>query len=417
MKSQKNIWIVVLVAAGFLLVLYFIFSDKHKRKYNWSENYKVKSREPFGTAFIYAMLDEQHDKSVLVDDKPMREVLNDSAKYDSGSNYVFIGADMHLSEQDSRAILDYVGRGNCAFIGSMYFPDQLMEEVYSDECDAWNNYFDHNDTVAVFNFFHGQLEKDTGYRFVYRVAGEPERYNWRGISGDYFCDSSYSMAPVGYRDSFYTNFACMPYGKGRFYMFSTPVVFTNYFMKDTVGLDYAGLVFSHLNKGPIVWDEYSKLTRLANNHGVDTSTPLSYILSQKSLRYAWYLLLLGAVLYLFLVARRRQRIIDVIEPNTNTSLSYVNTISALYFNHSNHAALAKHKMKYFLAHVRNKYNISLSGGKKEEIEALAKKSKVPVADISKIFRMYERISPLTDITEGTLMEFHYALENFYNQSK
>ncbi|MFN8287049.1 MAG: hypothetical protein U0V74_09870 [Chitinophagales bacterium] len=417
MKSPKTIWIVVLATAGLFLVLYFIFSDKHKRKYSWVENYKVKSREPFGTAFIYEMLDGQHAKSKLVDNKPIHEILGDSTKYDTGSNYVFVGADMHLSSQDARAILDYVDRGNCAFIGSMYFPDKLMEEVYKGECDEWYNYFDHNDTAAEFNFFHGQLEQDTGYRFVYRVAGETERYNWRGISGDYFCDSSYSMAPVGYRDSFYTNFACMPYGKGKFYMFSTPVVFTNYFMKDTVGLLYADLVFSHLNKGPVIWDEYSKLPRLANNHDVDTSTPLSYILSQKSLRYAWYLLLLGAILYLFLVARRRQRIIDVIEPNTNTSLSYVNTISALYFNHSNHAAIAKHKMKYFLIHVRSKYNINLHGEKRESIEALSKKSKVPVNDINKILRLYERIAPLTDITEGTLMEFHYALENFYNQSK
>lgn len=420
MNSKGNIALIVVVAAVLLLVLYLVWAgNDDKQKYVWKENYKVKSREPFGCDFIYKLLDNQHPKSLLSDEKPIREVLRDSARFDTGVNYVFIGADMYLNDGDSRAVLDFVGRGNTAFIGSLYFPDRLMEEVYGGECDEWNNYFDDFDTAARLNFFHEGLRTERGYKFTFRVANHATRYNWRGISGNYFCDSSISMAPVGYRDSFYTNFAYMPYGKGRFYMFSTPIVFTNYFMKDTTGLAYADVVFSHLSKGPVIWDEYSKLSSFNDGTGSksDTSTPLSYILSQKGLRYAWYLLLLGAVLYVVMVARRRQRVVEVIEPNTNTSLAYLNTISNLYFNQQNHISVANHKMKYFINYVRNKYNISLHGGKPEEITALARKSRVPEADVNKIFRLYERIAPLTNIGETTLLEFHKALENFYNQSK
>jgi hypothetical protein len=58
---------------------------------------------------------------------------------------------------------------------------------------------------------------------------------------------------------------------------------------------------------------------------VETDTPLSmspmrFILNNPPLRYAWYLLLLGLLIFVLFNAKRKQRIVPVIEPLKNTSL-------------------------------------------------------------------------------------------------
>lgn len=419
MNNRLNIRAVIAVVFIILSALaYFIFGGS-KKKHDWNENYKVKSAEPFGTSFIYQLLEKQHPHTFINSTKPLRDLLSDSAKYNTGNNYVFVGGNMFLNPADSRAILDFVQRGNNAFIGSCYVPEKLIQDLYDDGCDDWQGYTDYKDSVAVFNFFHPSLYSDSGYKYKFAINDHVERYNWQFINGTYFCKSSETFTPIGYVGNRYGNFAAIPYGKGTFYLYTTPLTFTNYYMRDSASLEYAEKVFSHLNSGPVIWDEYSKLIKFDTNldGGNNTGTPLSYILSQPGLRYAWYLLILGAILYIVFMARRRQRVTAVVEPNTNTSLSYINTISSLYYTNANHIGIAHHKMKYFNAFVRSKYNITLHGDNEEQIISLSKKSQVPLADIHKILNLYKRISLSYDIGEESLIDLHNAIENFYTNCK
>jgi len=417
MKGNRNIGIIIAVAGVILGIVYLFFGGSDKKKHSWVEDYKVKSTEPFGTAYIYKLLELQHPKTIIID-KPLRDVLGDTAKYDTANNYVFIGANMYMNPADSRAILDFVQRGNNAFIASNYVPISVISEIYDDGCDGWDGYTNYNDSVGVLNFYHPALETDSGYRYKCVADGKTVNYEWSCINGSYFCQSSETFTQMGYIGKNYTNFASVPYGKGRFYLYTTPIVFTNYFMRDSNALEYADKVFSHLNNGPVIWDEYSKLLKFSNNSkDNDNGTPLSYILSQPGLRYAWYLIILGAILYIVFMARRRQRVTDVVELNTNTSLSYINTISSLYFTNANHVGIAHHKMKYFNAFVRNKYNITLHADNEEQIISLSKKSQVPVTDIHKILNLYNRIAMSYDIGEESLIDLHNAIENFYTNCK
>lgn len=414
--GSRNTLIVIVVTVVLLGLGYWLLGGGKKLKHVWAENYKVDSNEPFGTAFIFKMLEHQHPSATVIK-KHIAEVLDDTVNYKTGNNYVFIGADIYMNDADLVSLLQFVGRGNNAFIATRSIPKNIMEYIYAGECDEWTGFHSRNDTTATLNFFKESLQHKDGYKYSYRNADLPDSYEWNIINGTYFCDSATSFASIGYIDSFYVNYMVVPYQGGNIYIHSNPIAFSNYFMRDSNALAYADIVFSHIGDGPILWDEYSKIYKYKNNDSSENQTPLSYILSQKSLRYSWYLLIIGAILYLVFMARRRQRVMDVIEPNTNTSLAYISTISTLYLNHANHIAIAHHKMKYFNSFTRHKYGIVLHGDEDGQLLKLAHKSKIPVNDIRSILKLYSRISKLTEINEDTLISFHRALEYFYNNCK
>lgn len=415
MRNTRNLGLIVLLLLLLLGAVYWYFKPRDQRKtYNWKETYKTDSKEPFGTYFIYKLLEKQHGPIITVN-KPLREFLSDSTKYDSGYNYVFIGSNVFVNEQDAEMLTGFMARGNNVFLACQGVPERIINKIYEGNCGDYYNNYDYFDSVVRMNFYHPTLRTDSGYTFSLRIMEERIMYNWYCINGALFCGKKSAPVALGFINEGYANFASFQLGKGHLYLHTTPIIFTNYFVKDADGLAYAEGVFSHLLPGKIIWDQYSQLPKFKNNNRNDNGTPLSYILSQPGLRYAWYMLLAGALLYLLFVARRRQRVMEIQEPNVNTSLSYISTISNLYFFQKNHAAVAQHKMKYFLTFVRHRYNIAVKEWGGADMEKLARKSKVPLKDIEQIFKSYDWISRAHGIADETLIEFHHTLQNFYNK--
>ena len=180
---------------------------------------------------------------------------------------------------------------------------------------------------------------------------------------------------------------------------------------------YASGVFSHLRGKNMIWDEYSKLPFWDDGNAYNS--PLYYILQQPSLKYAWWLLLLSVVIYVFFAAKRTQRIIPVLEPKTNTSLEFVNLISSLHYQNGNHLDMVKKKMKYFLYFIRSKYGIHAQTFTDGDIQKLSEKSKVNIHDVHLIFNQYNLIERnfANDIEANRLVDFYHAIEKFYTNCK
>jgi hypothetical protein len=90
---------------------------------------------------------------------------------------------------------------------------------------------------------------------------------------------------------------------------------------------------------------------------VETDTPLSmspmrFILNNPPLRYAWYLLLLGLLIFVLFNAKRKQRIVPVIEPLKNTSLDFIRSIGNLYLQEGDFHEMMAKKAQYFLNRIR-----------------------------------------------------------------
>jgi hypothetical protein len=223
------------------------------------------------------------------------------------------------------------------------------------------------------------------------------------------------------------NFAQRPYGEGNFYLHTMPLAFTNYHLLEEDKLEYVDKVFSHLQEGPIYWDEYSGVSERvgeainnrdynSGNRMLRAESPLQFILSKPALSWAWYLLLTAVLLYVVFLSRRRQRVIPVLQKNTNTSLEFLSTIGHLYFLQNNHKQLALQKMQLFRSFIREKYHLHGLEFDEEFKKRLQQKSDVDRPIIDEIFLIHSNIKK-RPITENTLIDFHKALEQFYRHCK
>jgi hypothetical protein len=194
------------------------------------------------------------------------------------------------------------------------------------------------------------------------------------------------------------------------------MVFTNYFLAKPDKAEYASSVFSHLHGESIIWDEFSKSQFAAKNNAPEIS-PISYILQHESLRYAWWLMLASAILYTLFTAKRKQRIIHVLEEKANTSLEFVNMISALHFQNGNHHDIARKKMKYFFYFIKAEYGIHTQTLTELHLKRLAERSRIELNDLQLIANEFNYAERHTDYNAPMLMNLYNALEKFYKNCK
>jgi hypothetical protein len=416
---KKNPTIIILFAVlGVLLLIYFIFRDD-KKHFQWYESYNAGSDQPYGTLFIKRMLQSYRTERNFIYSarKPLHEVL-DSIGNES-TDYIFIGQSLHLNQKDAQALLDFIDKGNDAFIASIELPENITG-IYVNECGADIVLEEHSVESATLNFYHDTLHTKDGYTYRYRFMSDDMKYYWNSFNNELFCDSTKTLIPLGYQESGNQkniNFLKFAHGKGNIYLYSNPLVFTNYFLTKPDKADYAAGVFSHLKGKNILWDEFSKVSFTGNNN--PDISPLYFILNQPSLKYAWWMMLAAVVLYVLFAAKRTQRVIPVLEAKVNTSLEFVKLVSALHYQNQNHLDIARKKMKYFQYFIRARYGIHTQMAQDIQIARLAEKSKVNIAEIQSIYDQYNQIERNSQYNTAIdkLVGLYNAIENFYKHCK
>jgi len=251
----------------------------------------------------------------------------------------------------------------------------------------------------------------------------------------YYTEENRSDNPylsLGYINDSLVNFVRVAHGEGYFYFYTTPIIFTNYYLRSARTLPYATGVLAHLNEGDIYWDNESNMlsvppkvkdagqndyTPPSGRDSFNQKTPLQYILSERGFAWAWYLLLLTGVFYLFFRAKRKQRVIPVVEPNVNTSLEFVETIGMLHWQQNDHRQLAMQQMKLLSHHIKTRYNIAINAPDEDLILKLSTVSELPKDHLMGLFRKYSKIEGMQAITEDRLVEFHKSVDYFYQTCK
>src|SRR5205085_7557129 len=132
--------------------------------------------------------------------------------------------------------------------------------------------------------------------------------------------------------------------KGNFYLCSTPVFFSNIQLLTLCNNDFAYKALSYLPINDIIWDEYQK----QGAEGEDSL--LRAVLAHESLKWAYYIALGSVVLFIIFEAKRRQRIIPIIEPLANSTLEFTRTLGNLYLSKGDHKNIAAKKIQYFLGY-------------------------------------------------------------------
>ncbi len=398
----------------------------------WSKNaYSEKSDQPYGTRILHRVLEGYHPGNQFTD---IRQNLPAELPLDSlhPATYFFVGGGVYLDSISTAHLLAFVQAGNTAFLSSKTIPFDLMFHLYYEECGeaGWDDYATVEDTMV-----HLGLEGDSVVlELFYAQQNQPELYDWGFIEKRFFCEQL-PQKPLGFLNDSLANFASFPYGKGRFLLHTTPIALSNYQLLRPEARQYAEALLAYLPKGKIYWDTYNRVpemvARRRNENGRHNASrqlpaehPLSYMLQQAPLAWAWYLLLALAAAYLVFRAKRRQRVVPVLAKNENSSYEFISTIANLHFREKNYQNLCIQNMRLFLAQLHDRYGLVAkldSDTLKLKVDPgfehrLSLVSEIPVQQIQDIFTQYTAAVQY-EPTEDMMIQFYLSIDRFLKTAK
>ena len=422
-KRNKNNLIIIIAALGLVIIFLVIilFNINNKPKYSWYEDYRNNKDQPYSATILYSLLKTHSSgKNFEVIDNHLWEELPKIK--DASSNYFFIGNSLYLDPDDADALVDFVSRGNSAFIITNSIPQTLVTPIGLDDCEYWEGFGYVLKPTIKLSLTLADIEADSGYSFKYVFREKILPYEWKYFYSTYqSCDGSTVYYPLGKIFSTeYINFIKIPIGDGQLFIHSAPMAFSNLSLLEEPGFEYVSKALGYLPQGDIYWDEFSKIpsyasvNRESNNQA---QSPLSYILGETSLRWSWYILLALMLLFIIFRSKRKQRVIKVVEPNINTSLEFVETIGTLYYQQNDHKKLIEQKMKYFLAFIRSRYQLNTSNINEDLVSQIARRAEIDKSKVQKIINLYMAADSMSGVSDELLTDLHYSLNYFYKNCK
>ncbi len=286
-----------------------------------------------------------------------------------------------------------------------------------------------SDSVA-FNFTHPAFKARHDYIYFKKFKSDtlPVRnlyfepltdtfHNYPMQAGDAITYGAY----LRYKDTSRMNMVILKHGKGNLIILLTTLPFTNYFMRKNWGLDYAEKIFAHLPNKNLIWDDVSNIYEGEEQdyHGNPelNESPLYFVLKNTQLKWAWYLILLGILIYALFRAKRRQQIIPLIEPKQNTSLQYVETIGQLYFHENEHIEIAVEMRNQLLNYIRNRYQLKTNDMDDAFFAVWSLKSGIEEDKLRELIADYDAVAKFKSIDNAKLADLNNKTEYFYNHCK
>jgi hypothetical protein len=364
-----------------------------------NESYRRTDKLPFGSFIAYKGFQSEFPNYwINIVEKPFDKTWED-LREDSVENYslyFLITKNLVLSVDQVNAMIEYVKAGNDLFISADYIDSKLLDAVY---CTT-------NRTGEIVNEVNGKMS-DTHVSMFYGNDFKSPKYGYYYFPFlNYFSsyDTAYTRV-LGVNEMNLPNYIVLFSGKGRLYLHLAPRIFSNYFLLTKDNYHYLKYVTGYLRPDPqyIYWDEYYKdFSSTKNKKNLDNGdhfSSLNVINQNPPLRWAFYIALAGILLFILFNIKRKQRIIEMIKPNTNATVAFTETIGRLYLQQKNNHDLAEKMITYFYEYLRKKYFLNTSIVNKEFINSLSGKSGVSKTNTIELFELIKNIQAQKDLTE------------------
>jgi len=377
-----------------LAIIIYVLAEYYKPKeLDWTMTFSKEDKIPFGTYILYDILEEQLDVNNLEENR-----LSISEFFDVNrpvnTNFIFINYNFELTDIELDKILKYAKIGNTVFVAAAIFSSNFKDSL------KFETFFDYGFEDSLVVDLKNPIFKNQKY--IYKKAFEKNYIT-------YF-DTINSIV-LGHNNLETINFIKIKYGKGFIYINTEPLTFTNYNLLIDNNYEYAFKSLSYLKNETTYWDEYFKIKTKEN------TSPLQVILKSKSFKSAYYLTLIALLIYMIFRGKRRQRIVPVIKPLSNTSLEFNELIARLYLHSKNHNDIALKRFKYLQEFIRTKYNIVATDDKNLYYKTISEKTNIKLENIKELFITNSIIENSEKISEDTLFKFNNLIENFYKECK
>ena len=397
MSKNVKIYIAVLV----LIFAAILISDYNEPKpIDWRPTYSVNDKIPYGLFVLdkemggilkkqkierissvtpYEFLDSKYDPDSLVQ------------TYRIKGTFINISLQNNIDDQSMKEIMYFVSHGNNAFLSMGDFPKPLLDSLKIE----YKSDFIPTDSSSV---------------WMANKTLSTKRYKSTGDVAEYFSKiDTLQTTVLGYQSNQKKkkniNFIAVPFHDGYFFLHTHPVAFTNYNLLKKDRFQYTENVLSYIPEGDIFW-----YTKVHNSEDISLS-PMRYILSQPALKWAWLLFLSGMLLFIIFNAKRKQRIVPILQPLQNLTVDFTKTIGNLYYQEGDHTNIIDKKIIYFLEKVRTDYLIDTTNLDDEFVKKLQHKTGKNEADIQElVFLINEHKNSYHASIESDLIRINNAIE-------
>ncbi len=400
MSKKGKLYIALIVLA---IVSIVILESNKPKDINWFPSYATHHKIPFGS-YVFNEQVKRISDAVIEVDRPPFEYLSQN---DINGTYVFFNSDITFRKPELNALLDWTSRGNTLFVAALNF-EKLILDTLSLNTSAISKLDNFNNDYRV-QLVNPKL--NTGKSYLYDKANflyhfddiDTLKTKIVGIIGD---NSASTI-----KDSL-VNVIRQPFGNGQIILSTFPQAFTNYFILDTPNQEYTSGLLSYINPdSPIYIDKYYKSGKTFY------TSPMYLFLNTQSLKWAYYMVLIGAVFYIIFEGKRKQRAIPIISPLKNQTIDFTRTIANMYYEKGRHKDLALHKVQHFLEYIRTHLHLNTSEIDAEFIKHLAARSNNSIKDTQELFDIISGLTHKTSISNTELEQLNNRIETFKSQNR
>jgi hypothetical protein len=323
---------------------------------------------------------------------------------------ILVGLHLSLADKEMEQILKFVQAGNEMMIFASDMDSKLTEKLgYYKNFDGSEEYSNEHDTV--FQYEHSvSLYTDPSIKYGHKgryINGYFTPYNYGGAKYENYNDIDSIPEVLGYAQG-KPDVLKYRVGSGHLTVHCAPLVMSNYFLLQEGNQNYLNGLFSTLPEGinKIYWVDFV-------THRSDQSA-FGMLWNNEITRYALIFAVVALAVYVLFEMKRRQRIIAIIPPLKNDTVSFVETVGRLYYNKGNHANLAQKIIQRYLEFVRLHYYLNTNLLNQEFTELLIKKSGRPESEVKELINMIHEVRLQPGIVnEAYLYQLYRITQNFY----
>lgn len=398
MSKKANIYIVISV---FTLIILMLLQYNKPKEINWFPSFVSQHKIPFGTYVLNRVMEKMFQGRTQQVNAPPFEFLK--VEEDVAGTYFFVNDKVEFGEAELNALLDWTSRGNTLFIASSGFEEQLTDTLHLETSGLYADFGE--EQKQRHRLANPQLQTEDGYIF------DKDSHSLYFKSIDTLHTKIVGeVSTLSKNDSLakkQCNVLRQSFGEGQIMLSTFPKAFTNYFILKDDNKNYTAGLLSYLDSSrPIYMDNHYK-----SGKSFYTS-PMYIFLNTKEFKWAYYLALLGALIYVVFEGKRKQRAIPVVSPLQNQTLAFTRTIADMYFEKGEQKSIIAHKIAYFLEYIRTHFHLNTLKQDDVFYQHLAMRSNHSKEEIKALFSYITQLNASTEPTDDALKKLNSLIEKF-----
>ena len=399
MNKSVRTYLIFLVV---VMIAVITLDSSAPKPINWTPTYSISDKIPFGLyVFDQEMKTLLHPDSLIRINTTPYEYFDPLYDYDTlvqnyttKGTFIAINEFSNIDDESIKELLYFSSHGNTVFLSMKTMPQILLDSLKVDYRSDFE--ISNNTSLWLTNGNFG-----------------PEKYNLvEGLGNNYFSKIDSSTTTIlGYQgtDKAFANFIKVPYKQGNLYLHLQPTAFTNFHLLKGNHHEYAEKVLSYVPKGNVYWHTKG-LT-----DGYISQNPMRFIFSQPALKTAWYLFLLGMLIFILFNAKRKQRIVPIVPPLENTTVEFTKTIGNLYFQEGNHHTMVEKKIIYLLDKIRREYLLDTTILDEKFVQKLQHKTGKDATDLKQLcYKINQHRKGHYESVENDLVEINTLIEKIFS---